>query len=109
MRYVSSRVFGLVILYFLFLSSVSAQTLIRVNEHAARIQFLSEDTVVDLPVENPTHTTIAAHLLLELVVPAGMVRDKSEQDVSFPPGETKLKASLPLTSALANKIDRRNL
>jgi hypothetical protein len=71
MRYRFSRVFEFVILCLLFLSSASAQTLVRVNEHAARIQFLSEDTVVDLPVENPSRDTISAHLLLELVDPAG--------------------------------------
>lgn len=109
MRYRFSRVFEFVILCLLFLSSASAQTLVRVNELAARIQFLSEDTVVDLPVENPSRDTISAHLLLELVDPAGVIRDRSEQDVSLPPGETKFKASLPLASALANKIDRKNL
>jgi hypothetical protein len=109
MRYRSSRLFEFVILCLLFVNSASAQTLVRVNEHEVRIQFLSEDTVVDLPVENPTRDAIAAHLLLELVDPAGIVRDKSEQDISLPPGETKLKASLPLATALTNKIDRRNL
>jgi hypothetical protein len=109
MRYRSSRVFEFVILSFLFLSSTSAQTSVRVNEHAARIQFLSEDFAVDLPVENPTRSSIAAHLLLELVDPMGLIRVSSEQDVSLLPGETKLKITLPPASALANKIDRNNL
>jgi hypothetical protein len=109
MRYRSSRVFEFVILCLLFCSSASAQTLVRVNEHAARIQFLPEDTVVDLPVENPTRATIAAHLILELVDPKGLIRVSSEQDVSLLPGETKLKATLPLAYDLADKIDRNNL
>ena len=109
MRYRSSRLFEFVILCLLFVNSASAQTLVRVNEHEVRIQFLSEDTVVDLPLENQTRAAIAAHLLLELIDPSGIVRDKSEQDISLPPGETKLKASLPLATALANKIDRKNL
>jgi hypothetical protein len=109
MRYRSSRLFEFIILSFLFLSSTSAQTLLRVNEHAARIQFLSDNTVVDLPVENQTSTTITAHLLLELVDPTGLIRVSSEQDVSLLSGETKLKTTLPLASALADKIDRNNL
>ncbi len=109
MRYKSSRVFEFVILYFLFLSSASAQTLVRVNEHAARIQFDPDDTIVDLPVENPTRDAIAAHLLLQLVDPKGLICVSSEQDVSLPPGETKLKATLPLAYDLADKIDRNNL
>lgn len=96
MRYRFSRVFEFVILCLLFLSSASAQTLVRVNEHAARIQFLSEDTVVDLSVENPSRDTISAHLLLELVDPAGVIRDRSEQDVPrFLPAKPSSKPVCP--------------
>jgi hypothetical protein len=109
MRYGSSRIFGLVILCLPFLSSASAQTFVRVNEHAARIQFLSEDTVVDLPVENQTRDTIAAHLLIEMVDPAGKVRGHSEQDDPLPPGVTNLKLTLSLASAFIDKVDRNNL
>ncbi|HKN76847.1 MAG TPA: MG2 domain-containing protein [Candidatus Acidoferrum sp.] len=79
------------------------------KEEAARIEFFSDKAAVDLPVENPTRATISAHVLLELVAPSGQVRGRSEQDASLSPGVTKLKASLPLASALIDKVDRQKL
>ena len=63
MRYRSSRIFGPVILSFLFLSPNSAQTVVRVDEHAARIQLLSNDATIDLPIENQSRDTLALHAL----------------------------------------------
>jgi hypothetical protein len=108
MRYRSSRIFGLVILSFLFLSSTNAQTVVRVSEQSIRIQLLSDDATVDLPVENQTRGTISAHVLLELVDPAGKIRGHAEQDAPLPPGVTKLRATMPLASALIDKVDGKN-
>jgi A-macroglobulin TED domain/Alpha-2-macroglobulin family/Carboxypeptidase regulatory-like domain/MG2 domain/Alpha-2-macroglobulin bait region domain/A-macroglobulin receptor binding domain/Macroglobulin domain MG3/Type II secretion system (T2SS), protein G len=109
MRYQSSCIFKAVVLTLLFLSSSIAQTVLRVKEDSTRIQLLSNDAAVDLPIENQTRDTISAYILLELVDPAGKVRAHSEQDAPLPPGVTKLKATLPLASSLIDKVDGKNL
>ncbi len=109
MRYRSSCIFKAVVLTLLFLSASQAQTVLRVKEDSARIQFASADAAIDLPIENQTRDTLSAHVLLELVDPSGKVRGHSEQDASLPPGLTKLKATLSLASALTERFDGKNL
>jgi hypothetical protein len=82
---------------------------LHVKEDSARIQFASTDAAIALPVENHSHTTIATHLLLELLDPNGKLRASAEQDASLPPGLTRLKATLPVASALVEKGDGKNL
>ena len=109
MRYQSSCFLKAVFVCLLFVSASHAQTSVRVKEDSARIQFISNSAVIDLPVENQTRDTIAAHALLELLEPSGIILAHSEQDASLPPGLTKLSGTLPLASALLNKADRSNL
>ena len=109
MRDIVNRVTWAVILCFLVFIPCFAQVGFRVNESAARIQLLSDRTIVDLPVENPAHATVSAHVLLELVDPRGTVQVHADQDASLPPGSTKLKITLPPAIAQNENPDRRNL
>ena len=74
MRYLAGRFVWTIALCFILVGSCFAQVGIRVNETATRIQIHSDDTIVDLPVENLSHEKVSAHVLLELVDPRGVVQ-----------------------------------
>jgi hypothetical protein len=77
-------------------ASCFAQGNLAVRESATRFQFLPNETIVDLPVENLTQTKISARILLELLDPKGAVQGRAEQSSSLNPGLIKLKISLPV-------------
>jgi MG2 domain len=109
MRCQSSCILKAVFVCLFFVSASHAQTGVLVKESSVRILFVSNSAAIDLPVENQTRDTITAHILLELLEPSGITLAHSEQDVSLPPGVTKLSRTLPLASALITKTDRSNL
>jgi len=73
----------------------AAQQTLRVDERAARIQFLADATKVQLPIENSSRAMLPAHLLLELLGTNGQAQVKAESDVSLRPGVNSVALSLP--------------
>lgn len=109
MRYLAGTFVWTIALCFILVGSCFAQVGIRVNETAILIQIQSDDTIVDLPVENLSHEKVSAHVLLELVDPRGVVQVHADQDASLPAGSTRLKIVLPPAFAQNENPDRRNL
>jgi hypothetical protein len=109
MRYLASHIIRIITLVFVLAGACFAQTSVRVDESATRIQIRPDATLVDLPVENQTLHAISTHVLLELVDTKGLVQVHSDQDASLPPGSKKLKIALPPTLAQNESPDRRNL
>jgi len=95
MRYLASRIKWVIALSVLIVGSCSAQTDLRVNEASARIHIRADGTEVDLPIKNESHQTTAAHILLELVDPRGIVQVQGNQEAILASGSTKIKLVLP--------------
>jgi hypothetical protein len=109
MRHLASRIMWAVSLSFVLVGSTFAQTSVRINKTAVRIQIHSDGTIVDLPVENPSHEKVSAHVLLQLLDPRGVVQTYADHDALIPPGSTKLNIALPPAFAQNENPDRRNL
>jgi len=109
MRYLASRVILAGTLTLILVGSSFAQTGLRVNEAATRIQIRDDGTIVDLRVENPSHETISAQVRVELVDLGGVVQVHADQDASIPAGSTKLRIALPQAFAQNEHPNRLNL
>src|SRR5579885_1862803 len=109
MRSLASRVILAGTLTLILVGSCLAQTGLRVNQAATRIQIRDDGTIVDLRVENPSHETTFAHVAVELVDPRGVVQVHADQDASIPPGSTKLRIALPPAFAQNEHPNRLNL
>jgi hypothetical protein len=109
MRYKSCSVTGILALNFFFSASCLAQSSLKVNESATRVQLLDESTSVELAVENAGRETLSARVSLDLVNPLGFVQSRADKQVSFPPGRTKVSLSLPPVIAQNERSDRQNL
>src|SRR5262249_50747763 len=66
-------------------------------------------TEIELPVKNPSHQTTAAHILLELVDPRGIVQVQGDQEAILASGSTKITLVLPSVFAQNQHPNRHNL
>src|SRR5262249_24261590 len=109
MRYLASRIKWVTALSFLIVGWCSAQTDLRVDEAATRIQIRDDGTEIELPVKNPSQQTTAAHILLELVDPRGIVQVQGDQEAILASGSTKITLGLPSVFAQNQHPNRHNL
>jgi len=78
MRDLAGRSVWKIALCFVLVGSCFAHVGIRVNETAICVQIHSDDTIVDLPVENLSREKVSAHGLLQLVDPRRVVQVHSD-------------------------------
>lgn len=86
-----------------------AQETLRVPESAIRIQFQSNATVIDFPIENTSKETTSAHIALQLIDPSGLIQSQGDLTISLSPGSTKAQLNLPAVMASEKDQDESHL